>query len=182
MTSLSPDNEIEVINRVIIIGMVTVEHPANPHGGIPLRLLANGLLPLLVEPWTQQAEYDDARILLSNSDIPVLNKTIMPGEVNQPFTLNLPEALLSNGINQIRLSVLRVGQTIPETSQSLDVLFHRPTAGGRSLNPRRQSQPDPHPALRGHHQGGGCGNGQPRGDPYHPLSLHEGKRRYHSGP
>lgn len=135
MTSLSPDNEIEVINRVIIIGMVTVEHPANPHGGIPLRLLANGLLPLLVEPWTQQAEYDDARILLSNSDIPVLNKTILPGEVNQPFTLNLPEALLSNGINQIRLSVLRVGQTIPETSQSLDVLFHRPRPGGEVSTP-----------------------------------------------
>lgn len=135
MTSQPLDSEIVKIDRVIIVGMVAVDHPAAPHGGVPLRLLTNGLLPLLVEPWTQQAAYDDARILLGTSDTPVMNKTILPGEEGEPFTLNLPGALLSNGINQIRLSVLRVSQTIPETSQPLNVLFHRPQPGGEVSTP-----------------------------------------------
>src|SRR3546814_11754284 len=46
------------------------------------------------------------------------------------FRSDLPGDLLSNGINRIRLSVLRAGQTIPETSQPLTVLFHRPRPGG----------------------------------------------------
>lgn len=135
MTSQPLDSEIVQIDPVIILGMVSVEHPAAPHGGVPLRLLINGSLPLLVEPWTSQAPFDDARILLGTSDIPVMNKTIMPGEENVSFTLNLPGALLNNGINQIRLSVLRVGQSIPETSQPLNILFHRPQPGGEVSAP-----------------------------------------------
>lgn len=134
MTSQPLDSEIVKIDPVIIVGMVAVDHPA-AHGGVPLRLLNNGLLPLLVEPWTQQEAYDDARILLGTSDTPVMNKTILPGEENASFTLNLPGALLSDGINQTRLSVLRVGQTIPETSLPLNVLFHRPQPGGEVSTP-----------------------------------------------
>lgn len=130
MTHEHDDLEIQVIDRVLITGMIAVEHPANPDGGIPLRLLINGSLPLLVIPWFNQNAFDDARILLGDSDTPVLNKTIQPGEEDEPFTLGLPGDLLSNGINRIRLSVLRAGQTIPETSQPLTVLFHRPRPGG----------------------------------------------------
>ncbi|MBC3375719.1 hypothetical protein HU762_17340 [Pseudomonas sp. SWRI92] len=135
MTSRNEDKEILIIDPVIILGMVSVVHPANPHGGVPLRLLSNGILPLLVEPWINHFAYDDARLLLGNSDIPVLNKTILPGEENQNFTFPLPDALLSNGINQMRLSVLRVGQTVPVTSSPLTVLFHRPQPGGEVSTP-----------------------------------------------
>jgi hypothetical protein len=93
------------------------------------------LLPLLVEPWILQAPYDDARLLLGHSDTPVLNKTLQPGEENREFTFQLPGALLSNGINQMRLSILRVGQTVPETSEPLIVLFNRPQPGGEVSTP-----------------------------------------------
>lgn len=135
MTNQNEDKEILAIDPAIIVGMVPVVHPANPDGGVPLRLLLNGELPLLVRPWIEQEEYDDARLLLGDSDTPVLNKTIMPGEKNRDFTLNLPDALLSNGINKMRLSVLRVGHTEPETSRPLNVLFHRPRPGGEVTTP-----------------------------------------------
>lgn len=135
MTSRNEDNDILDIDRVIITGMVSVVHPESPHGGVPLRLLPNGTLPLLVQPWLGQAPYDDARLLLGNSDTPVLNKTLQVGEENRDFTLQLPGALLSNGINHIRLSVLRAGNTEPETSLPLTVLFHRPQPGGEVSTP-----------------------------------------------
>lgn len=130
MISQNEDNASLVISPVQITGMVSIEHPENPDGGIPLRLLIDGFLPLLVDPWTSQELYDDARILLGDSDTPVLSKTILEDEKNKRFTLNLPGDLLSNGINKIRLSVMRVGQTTPETSQPLTLLFYRPRPGG----------------------------------------------------
>ncbi|UZE26287.1 hypothetical protein LOY67_13045 [Pseudomonas sp. B21-056] len=135
MTSQNTDNELLDIERVHIPGMIPVEHPANPHGGLPLNLLTGGLLPIVIDPWTEQHANDNARILLGDSDIPVLNKTIQPGEENDPFTLHLPGDLLSNGINKIRLSVLRIGQTVPQTSLPLVVLFHRPRPGGEVSGP-----------------------------------------------
>lgn len=115
--------------------MISVEHPANPDGGLPLNLITGGRLQLVSDPWDLKYAGDSARILLGDSDIPVLSQTVQPGEENERLTLYLPGDLLSNGINKIRLSVLRIGQTVPQTSQPLTVLFHRPRPGGEVSGP-----------------------------------------------
>ncbi|MBD0686318.1 MULTISPECIES: hypothetical protein [unclassified Pseudomonas] len=135
MTSQNTANEPRVIDPVYIPGMISVEHPANPDGGLPLNLITGGRLQLVSDPWDLKYAGDSARILLGDSDIPVLSQTVQPGEENERLTLYLPGDLLSNGINKIRLSVLRIGQTVPQTSQPLTVLFHRPRPGGEVSGP-----------------------------------------------
>ncbi|TWC24625.1 hypothetical protein FBY06_103344 [Pseudomonas sp. SJZ085] len=134
-TSQNTDSDIQAVDPVQIPGMISVVHPANPDGGLPLSLFANGLLTLRVDPWTQQSGGDNARILLGDSDVPVLNKTIDDSEKDSPFNMYLQGDLLSHGINKIRLSVLRINQTTPQTSVPLTVLLHRPRPGGEVSGP-----------------------------------------------
>ncbi|MBC3778303.1 hypothetical protein HU743_19370 [Pseudomonas sp. SWRI99] len=115
---------------VIIPGWVTaIQHPENPHGGVPLSLVADGYLKLLIDPWLNQAAFDTAGVLLEDSQIPVITKTIQRGEENQQFTLDLPADLIKNGINRIRLQVTRPPQD-PVESLALKVLYNRPRPGG----------------------------------------------------
>lgn len=117
------------IAPVRIPGWVTaIQHPENPHGGVPLSLHNNGFLRLLIDPWLNHSAYDDTGILLGTSDVPVINKVTLPGEENQRFHMDLPAALLKNGINPLRVQVTRVSQA-PVTSQALKVLYYNPRPG-----------------------------------------------------
>ncbi|VVO00421.1 hypothetical protein PS718_02614 [Pseudomonas fluorescens] len=117
------------IAPVRIPGWVTgIQHPENPHGGIPLSLTSNGFLQLLIDPWVNHSAFDKAGVLLGASNVEVINKVTQPGEENQQFTMDLPAAYLKDGINLLRLRVTRVGQS-PETSATLKVLFHTPRPG-----------------------------------------------------
>lgn len=130
---MAPQNQANLptdIDPVLIPGWLSpVQHPQDPHGGIPLALISNGNITLLVDPWLNQNAFDSADVLLNESDTSVAQNTILPGEENQRFTMALPAAFLSNGINRLRLRVKRIGQD-PETSLPLVVLFHTPRPGG----------------------------------------------------
>lgn len=118
------------IAPVLIPGWVTpIQHPDNPHGGLPLSLAVNGEVRLLVDPWLNQNAFDTAGILLEDSQVPVVPHTIQPGEENQRFTMGLPEGMLRNGVNRIRLQVTRIAQT-PVESLGLKLLYNRPRPAG----------------------------------------------------
>ncbi|WP_235374477.1 hypothetical protein [Pseudomonas fluorescens] len=118
------------IAPVLIPGWVTaIQHPDDPHGGVPLSLAVNDKIQLLVDPWRNQSPFDAAGILLEDSQVPVITETIKPGEENKRFTMELPDGVLRNGINRIRLQVTRVTQA-PVESPTLKVLYNRPRPAG----------------------------------------------------
>jgi hypothetical protein len=128
MAAHNEANQPTVINPVYIPGLLSpVQHPGNPHGGIPLSLVRSGNIEVLVDPWLHQDAFDSA-VLLDESDTPLVDKIIQPGEQNQRITMDLPAALLRNGINRLRLRVKRVSQD-PVTSVPLVVLYHTPRPG-----------------------------------------------------
>jgi hypothetical protein len=106
----------------------SIIHPDNPDVGIPLSLDENGNIVLLIEPWSSQAENDNAEVLLNGSNTADASKVIGAGEENKSFPLNFPTTKLANGINLMRLRVTRPPQQ-PETSLDLKILFHTPRPG-----------------------------------------------------
>ncbi|WP_242207976.1 MULTISPECIES: hypothetical protein [unclassified Pseudomonas] len=119
------------IDPVQIPGWVSpVDHAESPHGGIPLSLVSNGHIQLLIDPWLNQSPFDAAHVLLNDSETSVVHKIIQPGEENKRFTLDLPAAYLPDGINLLRLQVIRIGQPLPATSEPLKVLYNTPRPGG----------------------------------------------------
>ncbi|MGX0890028.1 hypothetical protein AB7M22_002036 [Pseudomonas sp. ADAK2 TE3594] len=113
------------IDKVIIPGWTTPVIAPDAEGGIPL----SPIVKVLIDPWSSQAAYDTAELLINDEPTAVATKTINPGEENQRFTMDLPAAFLRNGINRIRLRVKRVSQN-PETSEDRVVLYHTPRPGG----------------------------------------------------
>ncbi|WLH38113.1 hypothetical protein PSH79_12750 [Pseudomonas sp. FP2196] len=130
MTQHIDDETTLQIDRVNIPGCIwTVEHPENPHCGVPLSLISDGHIQLVIDPWDTQSAYDFADVLLNNSNSSAAHKTIQPGEENQRFDLQLPADLLNEGINQLRLRVKRISGN-EETSEPLVVLYHTPRPAG----------------------------------------------------
>jgi hypothetical protein len=119
------------IDPVQIPGWVSpVDHAESPHGGIPLSLVTNGNIQLLIDPWLNQSPFDAAHVSLNDSETSLVHKIIQPGEENKRFTLDLPAAYLANGINFLRLQVIRISQPLPATSLPLKVLYNTPRPGG----------------------------------------------------
>ncbi|MFJ4193452.1 hypothetical protein [Pseudomonas sp. NPDC089534] len=131
MNTPNNDNQLLAINRPAIPGLtVPVIHPEAPDGGIALSLISDGTLRVSCDPWLNMTPLDFAELLLNESATAAVSKTIQTGEENLRFDLNLPAALLRNGINRLRLRVTRISQPVPETSQALVALFHTPRPGG----------------------------------------------------
>lgn len=107
-----------------------IQHPENPHGGVPLSLTLSGLLQLLIDPWLNMSLEDSAKIYLNGSSSPALIKIIEPPELDRRFYMDLPAALLRDGINLVVLEVTRVSDPVPESSVPLRVLYHTPRPGG----------------------------------------------------
>ncbi|KAB0507013.1 hypothetical protein [Pseudomonas lini] len=128
------NNNVLVLYPVIIQGLKKpVIHDANPDGGIPLSLFdeyPEGLL-CLIDPWINAASRSVVMAVDDRVDLfvvgrapPVAGKTINPGEENDRVRLFIPKGILQEGINEIYYKVRRVGQTTPEESLTLKVLFH----------------------------------------------------------
>jgi hypothetical protein len=125
------DSQLLKIDPVRIPGWVSpIQHPQNPHGGVPLVLVANGFIRILVDPWTSQSLEDSAQLLLNESQTIVATQIIGPTELNQQFSMSFSASFLRDGINLLRLRVARITQPMPETSEPLRVLFHTPRPGG----------------------------------------------------
>lgn len=128
------NNNVLVLYPVIIQGLKKpVIHDANPDGGIPLSLFDEYLQGLLclIDPWINAASRsvvmavdDRVDLFVVGRATPVTGKTINPGEENERVRLFIPKGILQEGINEIYYEVLRVGQTTPEGSVKLKVLFH----------------------------------------------------------
>ncbi|MHC8333200.1 hypothetical protein [Pseudomonas sp. LB3P25] len=128
------NSNVLTLYPVIIPGWKTpVIHDSNPHGGIPLSLFdeqPEGLL-CLIDPWLNAAsksvvmDVDDrVDLYVDGRATPVTGKTIGPGEENDRVRLYIPKGILQDGVNEIFYQVLRVGQTTPEESLKLKVLYH----------------------------------------------------------
>lgn len=138
------NNNVLVLYPVIIQGLKKpVIHNANPDGGIPLSLFDENLQGLLclIDPWINAASRsvvmavdDRVDLFVVGRAIPVTGKTINPGEEKDRVRLFIPKGILQEGINEIYYKVLRAGQTTPEESLKLKVLFHTlaPGAPGHS--------------------------------------------------
>ncbi|PMQ12684.1 hypothetical protein PseAD21_06960 [Pseudomonas sp. AD21] len=131
MANQNNDSQLLKIDPVKIPGWVSpIEHPQNADGGVPLVLVAGGLIRILVDPWTNQSLEDSAQLLLNESQTIVATQIIGPTQLNQPFSMSFAASLLRDGINLLRLRVARITQPMPETSEPLRVLFHTPRPGG----------------------------------------------------
>ncbi|URM26546.1 hypothetical protein LLY42_21915 [Pseudomonas frederiksbergensis] len=138
------NNNVLVLYPVIIQGLKKpVIHNANPDGGIPLSLFDENLQGLLclIDPWINAASRsvvmavdDRVDLFVVGRATAVTGKTINPGEENDRVRLFIPKGILQEGINEIYYKVLRAGQTTPEESLKLKVLFHTlaPGAPGHS--------------------------------------------------
>ncbi|WP_025110037.1 hypothetical protein [Pseudomonas sp. H1h] len=131
MASQNNDSQLLTIDPVLVPGWVSpIQHPLNPHGGIPLALVTNGLIRVLVDPWINQSLDDSAQLLLNESQTIIAAQTIRQTELNQRFSMSFDASLLRDGINLLFLRVTRIAQPMPETSLPLRVLFHTPRPGG----------------------------------------------------
>jgi hypothetical protein len=128
------NSNVLVLFPVIIPGWKTpVIHDANPDGGIRLALFDEhpGGLLCLIDPWLNAASMsvvmgidDRVDLFVDGRETPVTGKTIGPGEENDRVRLYIPKGILHDGVNEIFYQVLRVGQTTPQESLKLKVLYH----------------------------------------------------------
>ena len=128
--------ELFVLYPVIIQGWVTPVKPYNgqtAHGGIPKVLYDDHPegLECLIDPWTEMqlqswtmAVDDRVDICINDNTIPVVGKTVQPGEETQRQRLFLPHELLVQGINEIYYIVTRASGNTSEESRPLRVLYH----------------------------------------------------------
>lgn len=122
-----------VIYDADIPGLISpVVYPVSPplRGGVPLSLIIKQLLELWIDPWVNMSPGDYIGVLVNGSTTPALGKTIRSGEENKQFTLELNEAFLVNGPNEVKLQVTRSGSSARETSAGLRFLFNNPRPGG----------------------------------------------------
>ncbi|MGZ7459077.1 hypothetical protein ACXPVS_20565 [Pseudomonas sp. Ma2-10] len=116
-----------VLFPVIIPGWKTpVIHDSNPHGGIPLSLFNEHLEGLLciMDPWLNAAPNDRVDLFVVGRAAPITGKNIEAGKENDRIQLYIPRGILHDGVNEIFYKVRRIGQTTPEESLKLNVLYH----------------------------------------------------------
>ncbi|MHC8377074.1 hypothetical protein ACYZT3_13880 [Pseudomonas sp. MDT1-16] len=128
------NNNVLKLYPVILPGWKTpVIHDSNPDGGIPLSLFDEHLegLLCLIDPWLNAASKsvvmavdDRIDLFVDGRETPVTGKTIGRDEENDRVRLYIPKGILHDGVNDIFYQVLRVGQTTPEESLKLKVLYH----------------------------------------------------------
>jgi len=121
------NSNVLVLFLVKIPGWKTpVIHDSNPHGGIPLSLFEEHLegLLCLIDPWLNKAVDERVNLFVDGRATPVTGKTIGPDEEDVRVRLYIPKGILHDGVNEIFYQVLRVGQTTPEESLKLKVLYH----------------------------------------------------------
>lgn len=121
------NNNVLTLYPVIIPGWKTpVIHDSNPQGGIPLSLFNEHLEGLLciMDPWLNAAPNDRVDLYVDGRATPVTGKNIEPGKENDRVQLHIPKGILHEGVNEIFYKVRRVGQTTPEESRKLKVLYH----------------------------------------------------------